>query len=156
MQGYLPQQQFAGLPAQCFLTPGFSQQQQQPSPYGAYNQYFNNPYQQQPFFYPQQQPQFSYFPQQQQYSFIPQQQQYPFVPQQQQYPFYAQQQAQFYPQQQPLFNWPQNFAGQSAYGYQQYWPQQQQRVFENPKTPIPSPARREKEKPKKFYERVYS
>ncbi|CAF1099693.1 unnamed protein product [Adineta ricciae] len=149
MQGYPPQQQFAGLPAQCFLTPGFSQQQQQqPTPYGAYNQYFNNPYQQQqqPLFYPQQQPQFSYFPQQQQYPFVPQQQ----------YPFYAQQQAQFYPQQQPLFNWPQGFAGQSAYGYQQYWPQQQQRVFENPRTPIPAPARREKDKPKKFYERVYS
>ncbi|UJR09123.1 hypothetical protein I4U23_013370 [Adineta vaga] len=161
MQFPQQQQQYGALPAQCqqcLLTPGYSQPQQQYFPNSGYypQQNFNNPYQQQQYpFYPQQQ-------QQQQYPFYPQQQQqqYPFYPQQQQqYSFYPQQQFQFYPQQQQQQQWPnlaQGLLGQNAYGYQQYWPQQQHRVFERRKTPTTSPARHEQEKPKKVYERLYS
>ena len=88
-------------------------------------------------------PQQSYYPQQQQQFYYPQQQQ--------QQVYYPQQQA-YYPQQQ-WSNWPQYCSGQNAFGYQQYWPQQQ-RVNEASITPPPI-KHRKKGEPKIYYERYY-
>ncbi|CAF0912644.1 unnamed protein product [Adineta steineri] len=151
--GFAPQQPYAGLGqncAQCVLTPGlnnyfpgYSQPQQQYSQYGAYG----NPYQQQQFYYPQQQ-------QQQQYPFYPQQAQAQFYPQQAQAQFYPQQQTPFcFPlqqqqqQQYPFYPQQQGNLGQNAYGFQQYSPQQQYRVFEGPASPV----HHKKEKAKGIY-----